>query len=55
MPTVTKLKENLNISSGIGIENVKKRIALGYNKNDYKLSFKNKKNIFVVKLVIKVS
>jgi sensor histidine kinase YesM len=55
MPTITKLKENLNISSGIGIENVKKRIALGYNKNDYKLSFKNKKNNFVVKLVIKVS
>lgn len=55
MPTITKLNENLNKSKGIGIENVKKRLELGYNKNDYKLSIKNKKNIFVVKLVIRVS
>lgn len=55
MPAITKHKDNFKISSGIGLENVKKRIELGYNKNDYKLSFKNKKNIFVVKLVIKVS
>jgi two-component system sensor histidine kinase AlgZ len=55
MPAITIHKDNLKIASGIGIENVKKRIALGYNKNDYTLSFKNKKNIFVVKLVIKVS
>lgn len=55
MPAITKHKDNLNISSGIGIENVKKRLELGYNKNDYKLSFKNKKNSFVVKLIIKVS
>ncbi|MGM8362166.1 sensor histidine kinase [Flavobacterium sp. ARAG 55.4] len=55
MPEITKHKENFKMSSGIGIENVKKRLELGYNKNDYKLSFKNKKNIFVVRLVIKVS
>ncbi|MWB93307.1 sensor histidine kinase [Flavobacterium sp. GA093] len=55
MPTITKHKDNFNTSSGIGIENAKKRLELGYNKNDYKLSFKNKKNIFVVKLTIKVS
>lgn len=55
MPEITKHKDNFNKSNGIGIENVKKRLELGYNKNDYKLSFKNKKNIFVVKLVIKVS
>ncbi|RUT69223.1 GHKL domain-containing protein [Flavobacterium cupreum] len=54
-PEITVHKDNFNKSSGIGIENVKKRLELGYNKNDYKLSFKNKKNIFVVKLVIKVS
>ncbi|MDX6182635.1 histidine kinase [Flavobacterium sp. Fl-77] len=54
-PEITQHKENFNKSSGIGIENVKKRLELGYNKNDYKLSFKNKKDIFVVKLVIKVS
>ncbi|MFC5683715.1 sensor histidine kinase [Flavobacterium sp. MAHUQ-51] len=55
MPTVTKHVDNFNKSSGIGIENVKKRLELGYNKNDYKLSIKNKKNIFVVKLKIKVT
>lgn len=55
MPEITVHKDNFNKSSGIGIENVKKRLELGYNKSDYKLSFKNKKNIFVVKLVIKVT
>ncbi|MNS46985.1 Sensor histidine kinase YehU [compost metagenome] len=55
MPEFTVHKDNFNKASGIGIENVKKRLELGYNKNDYKLSFKNKKNIFVVKLVIKVT
>ncbi|MFI0430550.1 sensor histidine kinase [Mariniflexile sp. HMF6888] len=55
MPATTKYEENLSKSSGIGIENVKKRLELGYNKNDYKLSIKNKKNNFVVKLVIRVS
>ncbi|KQB41770.1 sensor histidine kinase [Flavobacterium sp. L1I52] len=55
MPTVTNHVDKLNKSSGIGIENVKKRLELGYNKNDYKLSIKNKNNIFVVKLKIKVS
>ncbi|OOV19328.1 sensor histidine kinase [Flavobacterium sp. LM4] len=54
-PQITGHKDNFNKSSGIGLENVKKRLELGYNKNDYKLSFKNKKNIFVVKLVIKVT
>lgn len=54
-PEITEHKDNFNKSSGIGLENVKKRLELGYNKNDYKLSFKNKKNIFVVKLVIKVT
>ena len=41
-------------SSGIGLENVKKRLALGYNKDDYKLNIKNKNNTFIVKLKIKV-
>ncbi|MCD0468662.1 sensor histidine kinase [Flavobacterium sp. JAS] len=54
-PEITDHKDNFNKSSGIGIENVKKRLELGYNKKDYNLSFKNKKNIFVAKLVIKVS
>ncbi len=55
MPEITQHTDNFNQSSGIGIENVKKRLELGYNKKEYKLSFKNKKNIFVVKLKIKVT
>lgn len=54
-PEFTLHEDNFNSSSGIGIENVKKRLALGYNKNEYSLSFKKKKNIFVVKLIIKVT
>jgi sensor histidine kinase YesM len=53
-PEVTMHTDNFNKSSGIGIENVKKRLELGYNKSDYTLTFKNKKDIFAVKLVIKV-
>lgn len=54
MAEITHHKDNINNSSGIGIENIKKRLELGYDKNDYKLSLKTKKNIFIVKLVIKV-
>lgn len=55
MPLKTTHKECFNESSGIGLENVKKRLALGYNKNDYKLTIKSKNNMFVVKLKIRVS
>lgn len=54
MPLVTNHKDNLKQSSGIGLENVKKRLALGYEKNDYKLAIHNKNNKFIVKLKIKV-
>lgn len=54
MPKTTEHKEPFNQSSGIGLENVKKRLALGYNQNDYKLQIRNKNNMFVVKLKIKV-
>ena len=39
---------------GIGIKNVKKRLALGYNKEDYDLSIKNAANNFYVDFKIKV-
>lgn len=56
MPAVTKHNKRFDRSSGIGIENVKKRLALGYHKDDYKLEFKSSKNnMFIVKLKIKVS
>lgn len=55
VPKSVERKESLNKSNGIGLENVKKRLELGYNENDYKLSIKNKNNMFVVKLKIKVA
>ncbi len=55
MPAKTEYVDNLNPSNGIGIENVKKRLALGYHKEDYNLSIKNDNNVFVVHLMIRVS
>lgn len=55
MPSKTKIEERFNESSGIGLENVKKRLALGYNKNDYELNITNDNNEFVVNLKIKVT
>lgn len=55
MPKETEHKDSINQSNGIGLENVKKRLELGYNKNDYKLIIRNKNNMFIVKLKIKVS
>ncbi len=55
MPKKSKIEDKLNKSSGIGLENVKKRLALGYNKNDYNLSISNNNDMFIVKLKIKVS
>lgn len=56
MPSISKVKKPFdNPSSGIGLENVKKRLALGYAKNDYKLVIKNTEDKFIVKLKIRVS
>jgi len=55
LPSVTKHEDNLKQSSGIGLENVKKRLELGYKKEDYDLTIKSKKKKFVVKLKIKVA
>ena len=55
MPAVANHVEPLDHSSGIGIENVKKRLALGYSKSDYRLTIKNDDDVFVVNLKIKVS
>ncbi len=54
MPLITRHKDHFKESSGIGLENVKKRLALGYDKNDYDLKIKSNKKKFVVKLKIKV-
>lgn len=55
MPTEIKNEKRFDQSSGIGLENVKKRLALGYEKNDYKLVLNTRKKMFVVNLKIKVS
>ena len=54
MPKFTEYEESINESKGIGLENVRKRLELGYNKDDYKLLIRNKNNKFIVKLKIKV-
>ena len=53
-PANAKYKQKINKSGGIGLKNVKKRLALGYKKNQYDLKFINDKDLFTVKLKIKV-
>lgn len=53
-PVKTKYKQKINSPGGIGLKNVKKRLALGYNKDEYDLSIKNKGKRFNVNLKIKV-
>lgn len=55
LPAVTEFKNEINHSSGIGLENVKKRLNLGYRQKDYKLSITNDANTFTVNLKIKVA
>jgi LytS/YehU family sensor histidine kinase len=55
LPNTMISEENATTTTGIGLANVTKRLELGYKKNDYKLSIKNKNNNFVVKLKIRVS
>ncbi|WP_432221031.1 sensor histidine kinase [Flavobacterium sp. TMP13] len=54
LPAVTEIKSCLGESSGIGLENVKKRLMLGYNKEDYDLKINTENNKFTVVLKIKV-
>lgn len=53
-PAITNYKQSFDSKGGIGLRNVKKRLALGYNKDEYKLSIKNKDNKYIVNLKIKV-
>nr|WP_198519835.1 histidine kinase [Polaribacter sp. ALD11] len=54
LPVITKIENIFEHSSGIGLENVKKRLTLGYNQDDYKLTINND-NKFTVSLKIKVT
>jgi LytS/YehU family sensor histidine kinase len=53
-PAVTEFNKRIEPTGGIGLENVKKRLALGYNSNEYNLTIKDQNDIFVVELKIKV-
>lgn len=54
LPTLTEIKSNLDHSSGIGLENVKKRLILGYKQTDYELKISSDDHKFIVVLKIKV-
>ena len=51
---ITKHKLVINHSGGIGLNNVKKRLALGYDSDEYDLKIDNEDKLFTVKLKIKV-
>ena len=54
IPKIVKQKQNITQSGGIGLNNVKKRLALGYDSDEYDLHINNKKKLFTVNLKIKV-
>ena len=53
-PAITTFKQRFNKEGGIGLKNVKKRLELGYNQNDYDLKIEEKDDLFIVNLKIKV-
>lgn len=55
LPAKSEIKSSLDQSSGIGLENVKKRLILGYDQQDYDLKINTDNNKFTVILKIKVS
>ncbi len=54
IPSKDHGSQQKNTSGGIGLENVKKRLALGYKKNEYDLKIEEKNNVFKVALKIKL-
>ncbi|TWO34704.1 GHKL domain-containing protein [Seonamhaeicola sediminis] len=55
MPSSINQENHVNYSGGIGLKNVRKRLALGYKKGDYDLNFEESNNTFYAKLKIRVS
>ena len=49
-----KLPKELTTSGGIGINNVKKRLELGYTKEEYKLDIVEKNDQFLIQLKLKL-
>ena len=54
VPKLGKHKQIIDHPGGIGLNNVKKRLALGYNKDEYELNIENNNKVFIVNLKIKV-
>ena len=54
LPETPIKSESIKNSSGIGLENVKKRLELGYKPEEYSLDIQSTNKLFVVKLKIKV-
>ncbi|MEZ7945128.1 MAG: sensor histidine kinase [Flavobacteriaceae bacterium] len=54
VPKAIKNKQIIKHSGGIGLKNVKKRLALGYNPDEYELNIESKDKVFIVNLKIKV-
>ena len=55
--TIPKSEANSKMATrggGIGLSNVKKRLELGYDQNDYELSIFEKEKMFHVDLKLKV-
>ena len=54
IPSKPHHSQQENYTGGIGLENVKKRLALGYKKEEYNLKIEEKDNLFIVALKIKL-
>ena len=55
LPAIATVENTFDYSSGIGLENVKKRLTLGYDQNDYELTINSDNNKFTISLKIKVA
>ena len=53
-PAITNFKQQFEKKGGIGLQNVKKRLALGYAEDEYDLKIRNDDELFVVNLKIKL-
>ena len=54
VPKLGEHKQIIDHPGGIGLNNVRKRLALGYNKDEYELNIENNNKVFIVNLKIKV-
>jgi|TARA_B100000768_G_scaffold178905_1_gene195529 LytS/YehU family sensor histidine kinase len=54
VPKLGKHKQIIDHPGGIGLNNVRKRLALGYNRDEYELNIENNNKVFIVNLKIKV-